>query len=221
MHLIKPLAKTWLALALCAAFLAPANAQSAFGDRWYLGGGLSALDLDVAQQPDYDTSHAAVHLVGGVPLNEYLDAEIRLGFGLGGDDFLLGDELLNFPELAEFAGLIDDISGRVDVGIDTLVAIGLRAGAPIGDAFRPYLALGFSSVKTDLGLSDVSIVVAGARRFASEDFSDSETETDIFYGIGASWRFGQGHELTAEFSNYLDKDGTEISGFSMRFTASL
>ena len=31
MHIVKPLAKTWLALALCAAFLAPANAQSTSG----------------------------------------------------------------------------------------------------------------------------------------------------------------------------------------------
>ena len=186
MHLGKPLAKTWLALALCAAFLAPANAQSAFGDNWYFGGGLSALDW----KGDFDSSHIAVHLVGGVPLGEHLDAEVRLGFGLGGDEL---------PDLK-----------FLKAGIDTVAAIGLRAGVPIGDALRPYLALGLSSVKTDksldVGILDIEI--------------DGETNDDIFYGIGAGWRFGQGHELTVEFSSYLDKDDIEISGFSMRFTTS-
>ena len=183
MHtLSKPLTKIWLALVLSAAFLAPANAQSAFGGNWYFGGGLSALDLDVAEEGGF--SDTVVNLVGGVPLGEYLDAEMRLGLGLSGDE----------------------IPGTsAELGIDTLVAIGLRVGLPIGDVFRPYMVLGFSSV--EVGLTEGSLTISG-------------TDEDIFYGIGAGWRFGQGYEITAEFSNYLDKDDIEISGFSMRFTTS-
>ena len=142
---------------------------------------MSLLDWDEAGS-GFDTSHTVLYLVGGVPLNEYLDAEIRLGFGLGSD-------------------AVFTLNGG-EVKIERLTTIGLRAGLPIGDVFRPYLTLGFASV--DLGVSVTS---------GSFQLTASDSENDIFYGIGAGWRFGQGHELNAEFSNYYEKGGVEISGF--------
>lgn len=98
-------------------------------------------------------------------------------------------------------GVGDDsiFSGLVDVELNSMIGAYMRAGLPVGQNFFPYAVLGFT--RTELEFSGFG--------------SDSDSETDVSYGFGADMSLDRNLSLNVEYMNYYDKDGTEISGFSI------
>ena len=91
----------------------------------------------------------------------------------------------------------------VDVEIDNIYGAYLRAGALAGDVLYPYAIVGYSRGK----------VTATAGRFSA-----SESESDVSFGIGVDFLANEQVFLSGEYMNYLDKDGVEVSGFSIGLT---
>ncbi|MEE2733229.1 MAG: porin family protein [Pseudomonadota bacterium] len=102
-------------------------------------------------------------------------------------------------------GVGDDSVGsgifETDVELNSMIGGYLRAGAPVGSGFFPYAVLGFT--RTEL-------------EYSNDYFgSDSESETDVSWGFGADLSLDRKMSLNVEYMNYYDKDGVEISGFSI------
>lgn len=90
---------------------------------------------------------------------------------------------------------------KTDVELNSLIGGYMRAGAPVGQNFFPYAVLGFTRTELDY----------------SNDFfgNDSDSETDVSWGFGADMSLDRKISLNVEYMNYFDKDGVELSGFSI------
>jgi outer membrane immunogenic protein len=98
-------------------------------------------------------------------------------------------------------GIADDtVLDVVDVELDNLFGAYVRGGIPVADAFYPYAIIGYTRGKLSASVSGFG--------------SESGTESDISFGVGADFDVASNITLNAEYMNFLDKDGAEISGFS-------
>tara|TARA_R110001592_G_scaffold357853_1_gene661654 strand:+ start:83 stop:619 length:537 start_codon:yes stop_codon:yes gene_type:complete len=88
----------------------------------------------------------------------------------------------------------------VDVELDTMFGAYVRGGIQAADKFYPYVVLGYTR-------GEVTASVPG--------FSDSESESDVSFGLGADVDINEKLTFNAEYMNYLDKDGVEVDGFSL------
>jgi opacity protein-like surface antigen len=77
----------------------------------------------------------------------------------------------------------------------------IRGGIPVSESFFPYVVLGYTR-------GEVTASVDGFGSF-------SESENDTSFGLGVDFDISQNVIINAEYMNYLDKDGTEIDGFSI------
>ena len=92
----------------------------------------------------------------------------------------------------------------INTELDSVFGVYARAGAPVSESFYPYVIAGFTR-----GEATASI----------EGFiSESESQTDMSYGVGADIGSSDTFLVNVEYMNWFDKDGTEISGFSLGFT---
>lgn len=112
-------------------------------------------------------------------------------------------------ELRAGFGLGDDtvtvMGTDVDVELNSLYGVFLRGGIEANDVFYPYIALGYTR---------------GEIKASAQGFSASESESDMSFGIGTDLTFNDGLTANIEYMNYFDKDGAEISGFSVGFSKS-
>lgn len=181
-------------LALTAAMAAQADVQPGF----YAGGSIGTTKLKddgfVSAGFDVDDSDTGFKIFGGYSFNNNFAIELSwfdLGEVSGGfNDPFFGD--INF-----------------DVGVS-----GLNASAvgrvPVSETFSLFGKLGVASY--DL---DARATVAGIG-----SGSDSQSETDLTYGVGAALSFGGQWEVRAEFEaiNVDDGDANMISvGAMYRF----
>ena len=107
-------------------------------------------------------------------MNDFFAMEGRVAFGLGED------------KIEDFAGLID-----VNFEIDYLIGMYFRGNLPIGGTprVRAYALLGFTQAK-------FTARAAG--------FSDSDTETDIGYGLGIELFGNERNAISLEYLRALD-----------------
>jgi len=143
---------------------------------------------------DVDESDTGFKIFGGYSFNENFAVEVSW-FDLGEVSGTLNDP---------FFGDID-----FDVGVS-----GLNASAvgrvPVSETFSLFGKIGFASYDLD-GHATISGVGSG---------SDSESETDLTYGVGAALSFGGQWEVRAEFEaiNVDDGDANMLSvGAMYRF----
>jgi len=121
----------------------------------------------------------------GARFNPYLAAEVRAGFGVADDS-------------------ISANGASLELELDYLIGGYILAGIPNETPVYPYIALGMSQ-----GELTASIEAPGISA------SDSESESDVSYGVGANFKVNDELLINAEYMNYLDKDGAEISGVSL------
>jgi hypothetical protein len=86
-----------------------------------------------------------------------------------------------------------------DIELDKYVGAYLKIGAPINENFYPYAIVGYTRAE---------LTVTGG------GFSDSESDSDTSFGLGA--RFGSSSDMNfaVEYIRYYDKDGEELGGLS-------
>ncbi|MAM70951.1 MAG: hypothetical protein CMP91_07425 [Gammaproteobacteria bacterium] len=130
------------------------------------------------------------------------------------------------PSLTALAGVLgmdfnENFSGEIRVGFgigdDTITAGGisadieldnyfgayLKGGIPVSEQFFPYVTIGYTRGELSASAFGLSI---------------SESESDVSFGIGFDYDFTSSISGSVEYMNYLDKDGAEISGFSIGIT---
>lgn len=143
---------------------------------------------------------------GGIGIFDYseegIDGEASLTalFGRFGTHF---NE--NFSgEIRVGLGIGDDsvnvLGTDVNVELDNMFGGYLRGGVSVSEGFYPYAILGYTR---------------GELTASASGFSNSESESDVSFGIGADFSFGESTKFNLEYINYLDKDGAEVSGFSV------
>lgn len=126
-------------------------------------------------------------LVGkaGAQITPFLAAELRAGFGVADDSFSAPGERLEFE-------------------VDSLVGAYLVAGVPNESPIYPYVVAGFSRAELTASYSG-----------SLGSFSESESESDFSYGVGANFAVNEQFSLNAEYMLYFDKDGAEITGLGL------
>ena len=88
----------------------------------------------------------------------------------------------------------------VNVELKDFYGVYLRGGVPIGEIFYPYAIIGYTKGK-----------VEGSAYGISESFSES----DASFGVGADFSFTETLKLNLEYAKYLEKDGVELTGFTV------
>ncbi|MGI2261353.1 porin family protein [Shewanella sp. GXUN23E] len=95
-------------------------------------------------------------------------------------------------------GVGDDSLRGVTFELDTYYGGYLKLGIPAGD-FYPYVLAGFTEGELTASLLDDSV---------------SGSESDFSYGAGIGYNINKNVSLQLEYTNYLDKDGGTIDGFT-------
>lgn len=124
----------------------------------------------------------------GTEFTENFSAEIRVGTGLA-------DDKVSVPT----------VIGAVDVNVELNYFYGayVRGTIPIADAFYPYAIVGFTR---------------GELEAKALGLSESSSEDDVSFGVGADIRLTSNTDLNLEYMNYIDKNEASIDGFSLGFT---
>jgi len=95
---------------------------------------------------------------------------------------------------------VDVFGTDVDVELDNMFGVYVRGGIPVTDSFFPYAIVGYTR-------GEVTASALG--------YSESNSESDVSFGLGADINLSQNAIINMEYMSYFDKDGTEIDGFSV------
>jgi len=130
------------------------------------------------------------------------DASVTALYGRVGTSF---NE--NFSAEARIGfGLADDtvtIFGEdIDVELNNYFGAYLKGGAQVTEVIYPYAIIGYTRGEVEYSAFGASI---------------SESESDVSFGLGADLTVTDGMTFNIEYMNYYDKDGAELSGFSVGF----
>lgn len=128
------------------------------------------------------------------------DADLTSIYGRAGAK--LNDYLS--AEIRAGVGVGDDSVGflgvDVNVELENFFGAYVRGGIPTGSIAYPYIIAGYTR---------------GEVEASALGFSESESESDISYGVGLDLNMNEQITLNIEYINYLDKNETEVSGFSV------
>jgi len=97
-------------------------------------------------------------------------------------------------------GVGDDTWGGEKYEIDNFYGAYVRGGIPVGEVFYPYAIVGYTKGK-----------ISSSGPFGS----DSASESDFSFGVGADFKVTDALKINAEYLSYLDKDEAELTGFSV------
>lgn len=143
---------------------------------FYVGGGYSDTEIDIDGLGS-DADVGVLFARGGYQLNQNIAFEARLGL------------------ITE-----DDKVNGVNVDIDDIYGLYLKAGLPTKVGLYPYVLLGMTHAKVETKW---------------RGFSDSDSGSDISYGFGADYWFNSQVSAGLEFTNYYDKSEAEVSGVTL------
>jgi hypothetical protein len=97
-------------------------------------------------------------------------------------------------------GVGDDTWDGEKYEIDNFYGAYVRGGIPVGEVFYPYAIVGYTKGK-----------ISSSGPFGS----DSASESDFSFGVGADFKVTDTLKINAEYLSYLDKDEAELTGFSV------
>lgn len=172
--------------------------------------GFAAVAISVMCLFASDTYAEQNYFGGNIGFVDYSEAGISddasltfLGGNIGKEfnDYLSAELRFSFGAGSDS---VEALGQEVDVKLNRLYGIYLRGGVSASDSFYPYAVIGFSNAK-------VTASVSG--------FSASDTGSDSSFGVGAEYRIDEKQALNLEYMSYIDKDGIEISGFSIGFVS--
>lgn len=149
-----------------------AFAGGATSPGFYAGGGFADTDVDV-DGLNSDANVGVLFARGGYQANQNVAIEARLGL------------------ITE-----DDKVHGVNIDIDDIYGLYLKAGLPTQIGLYPYVLLGMTHAKLEIG-------------------HGSDSGSDISYGFGADYWFDSNVSAGIEFVNYYDKNSAEVSGLNL------
>jgi outer membrane immunogenic protein len=157
----------------------------------YVGAGYTMLTVSPEGGSDLDLSALGVR--GGYYFNQYFSVEGRLAFGIGDDTTSVS---VNDPVL----GLI---SATDTVELNYSIGAYAVGHIPLTEQFQLYGLIGF----TQHEIKETLTGTAGGLPF---DFSDSSSDSDLSFGVGAEFDMTKNLSLGLEYVSYFT-DG-EIEG---------
>jgi OOP family OmpA-OmpF porin len=168
-----------LGLASAMAFVGPAFAQDT---GFYLGGALgqTSVDLDCTGTTSCDDEDSSWRIFGGYQFNKHLALE----FGYAD----LGESTASVSVPPFIA------TGTLEATVWDLVAVG---SLPIADRFSIFGKIGLYRADTDF-----SVTVPGLG-----SASESDSNTDLTYGVGARYDFTRNLGVRLEWQRYQDVGG--------------
>lgn len=132
-----------------------------------------------------DASLNAIYGRGGLMFNDNISGEVRLGFGIGDDSINAGPY-------------------EATIELKNMIGAYVRGGIPVGESFYPYAIIGYTRAEADTEISGPDL-----------NESSSESESDLSFGVGADFSITETLKVNGEYMTYFDKDGAELSGFSI------
>jgi OmpA-OmpF porin, OOP family len=161
------------------AFTGPASAQDA---GFYLGGALgqSSFDVDCAGTTSCDDKDSSWKIFGGYQFNKHLAVE----FGYAD----LGETTASVP------GPPFNVNLALEATVWDLVAVG---SLPIGDRFSIFGKIGLYRADTEINGTASGL----------PSVSESDSNTDLTYGVGARFDFARNLGVRLEWQRYQDVGG--------------
>ncbi|MFT3931811.1 MAG: porin family protein [Spongiibacteraceae bacterium] len=153
-----------------------AFAGGATSPGFYAGGGFADTDVDI-DGLNSDANVGVLFARGGYQVNQNVAVEARLGL------------------ITE-----DDKVNGVNVDLDNIYGLYLKAGLPTQIGLYPYVLLGMTHAKVEASW---------------HGYTSSDSGSDISYGVGADYWFNSTVSAGIEFVNYYDKNEAEVSGLSV------
>jgi len=99
--------------------------------------------------------------------------------------------------------IADDTVNGIDVEVESFYGAYLKGGAQISETIYPYIIAGYTR---------------GKLKGSYNGYSASESESDAAFGVGVDLSLFSTAKLNLEYISYLDKGGSEFSGFSLGFS---
>ena len=107
---------------------------------------------------------------------------------------------------------VKDAKDRIDSGVPMDVTmkakqafgVFLKPKAQVTDDLEVFGRVGYVNTKIDLAVTD-----------ATGSFSGSDSDSDVAYGFGASYRVAPQAYVTLDYMNYYKKDGFKADGFTL------
>jgi OOP family OmpA-OmpF porin len=164
---------------LALAFSAPAAFAQA-QNSWYAGASIGQFDtaLDCAGTTSCDTKDTSWRIFGGYQVNR--NFAIELGYNAG------GEATASVPAI----GPIPPSRVTIEATAWDLSAIGIL---PFSDRFSAFGRIGLYRADTDVNID-----------FSGLPFSESDSNTDLTFGIGVRYDFTQNVGARLEWQRYSD-----------------
>ncbi len=170
---------------LIAAAVAVASMSSQAQVYGELGVTFTNVEVDMGGGYMAESSPTALRAILGYEINKNLALEGMLGFGLGDDSITVSG--------------YGSTSAKMKV--DTVYGFYVKPKIELAPRFELFGRFGFADVSVKTSLSG----------YGSETGSDS----GVSYGVGATYHFDKKLSLSADYMNYLDKDGVTATGFTI------
>jgi OmpA-OmpF porin, OOP family len=184
----------WVALALS---LAAATATADEFTGFYAGAGVLSAAVD--NDAGFDDSDTGFKVIAGYSLGELLAVE--LGYMDGGT--AEENQTLN-AILVPASPILVTQSARLDTEVETkVINLSVVGNLPLTETFGLFGKLGYASIDTDV---ELTVVNPSGSSFTA--FSDSDSEEEISYGIGAVYSFGPALQLRAEYEGFDVPNGS-------------
>ena len=126
----------------------------------------------------------------GYRLNQYLAVEGDAGFGIGGDDFQR-----TIPVNADPLGTIN-VEADADLDVKNYFGIFARGILPVSEQFDIFVRAGYGTAKAEAS----AVATTAALQGFSANFSESQSTSDLAYGVGAEYHINDRHGIRADFS---------------------
>ena len=160
----------------CALAALSANAVAADKTgKGYVGVGYSMMTVSPELLGDYDLSALGVR--GGYFFNKYFSVEGRLAFGIGDDSKTYTDG-------------IDFVTLKLE--LDNSIGVYALGHIPVSDQFELYGLIGFTQVE-----------VTGSASGTLGSGSDSYSDSDLSFGVGAEFNMTPALSLGLEYTSYI------------------
>lgn len=137
------------------------------------------------------------YLIGNLDDNDFSkDADLDGLFVRGG--YQLNDNLAVEGRLG--TGINDDRVNGVKVELKEFYGAYFKVGMPTSIGLYPYVIAGGTHGKVEASW---------------HGYHDSDTKTDVSYGVGADYAFANKWSAGLEYMKYLDTDGIDFSGVTL------
>lgn len=166
--------------------IASVAAHAQHAPKFYAEAGYSFIDYEEHDAGDtYKSSPKAIRLVGGAELNKNVAVELMLGFN-GGDDSV------------KYNGVT---FSSVKLKIDSMYGVYVKPKYELAPNFDVFGRVGYAHVSATVSASGFG--------------SDSGSDSDLSYGIGASYHFDRNLSVNVDYMSYLNKSDYSAKGFTV------